>query len=37
VRLAAGTAAGLAVWAAGLAWMRLPEAQALWNRVARRG
>jgi putative peptidoglycan lipid II flippase len=35
VRLAAGTSAGLAVWAGGLAVLRLPEAEALWRRLRR--
>ena len=34
-RLLLSAGAGLAVWAAGLAWMRLPEAEALVRRLRR--
>jgi putative peptidoglycan lipid II flippase len=32
-RLLLSAGAGVGVWAAGLAWMRLPEAEALWRRL----
>ena len=34
-RLLLAAGAGVGVWAAGLAWMRLPEAEALWRRLRR--
>jgi putative peptidoglycan lipid II flippase len=33
LRLGLATAAGVGVWAIGVAWMRLPEAEALWRRL----
>ncbi len=35
VRLLVAAALGMGVWAGGCAWMRLPEAEALWKRFAR--